>query len=111
MEIETIVSDLLKSNMYVIKENGRCILIDPCITDCKIENADYILLTHEHYDHISGVNYWREKTGAIAIVSKICAEKCADPRKNMSRYYETFCELQTWIPNYKSPSVKDYIGI
>ena len=56
MEIEVIESPYLKSNMYVLSEDNHSIMIDPC------ENyqmkpgirLDNILLTHEHYDHISG---------------------------------------------------------
>lgn len=108
MEIETIVSDLLKSNMYVIKENGRCILIDPCVTSHNFENVDYILLTHEHYDHISGVNYWKNRTNASVVASNKCAIECQNSRKNLSRYFEAFCQLQTWITGCDIVGSTDY---
>lgn len=109
MIIEKIVSKLLKSNMYLISENNRYILIDPCVAERDICNVDYILLTHEHYDHISGVNYWKEKTGAIVVASERCAENCCDSRKNLSRYFKAFCELQTWIPDYDVVENCEYI--
>ncbi|MCQ2497588.1 MAG: MBL fold metallo-hydrolase [Lachnospiraceae bacterium] len=108
MIIERVVSDLLDSNMYLICENQRTIIVDPCIIDKKIFNVDYILLTHEHYDHISGVNYWKSKTGAKVIASEICAEKCIDSRKNLSRYFDSFCDIQTWLEGYVAPQVSDY---
>ena len=84
--------------MYVLEENNHLILIDPCIIDIRLENktVDYIFLTHEHYDHISGVNYWKEKCEAEVVCSNICAEKIESSRKNLSRYFDAFCELQTW---------------
>lgn len=108
MEIKTIESQLLKSNMYVICENDRHIIIDPCICNIDIDNVDYILLTHEHYDHISGVNYWVERTGARVIASSKCADACMDSRKNLSRYFKAFCELQTWIPVHNEVKNVDY---
>lgn len=86
-------------NMYILREGSRIILIDPCIigdTDaiggCRV---DYILLTHEHYDHISGVNYWKEKTGAKVICSEACSRGLADPAVNLSRTFQQFCAIQS----------------
>ena len=110
MKIERYVSDLLKSNMYVISENDRHILVDPYETDqINITGiVDYILLTHEHFDHISGVVYWKEKTNAKVMASVTCAKMCANSTKNLSRYFEALCELQTWIKEYRIPKVSDY---
>lgn len=99
MEIRRFKSELLYSNMYIITENGHAIVVDPCQNINALGNniVDMILLTHEHYDHISGVNLWKEITGAPVWCSKMCAEHIKDPRKNMSRYFKEFCELQTWV--------------
>lgn len=99
MKIFTIISNLIYSNMYVIEENNHLILIDPCIIDISLKNKtiDYIFLTHEHYDHISGVNYWKEKCEAKVICSKSCAENIKSSRKNLSIFFKTFCELQIWV--------------
>ena len=99
MKIFHIISNLISSNMYVLEENNHLILIDPCIIDIRLENktVDYIFLTHEHYDHISGVNYWKEKCEAEVVCSNICAENIESSRKNLSRYFDAFCELQTWV--------------
>ena len=99
MEIRRYESDLLKSNMYLIVEGSRCIAVDPCrrldvIGDLTV---DRILLTHEHYDHISGVNLWKEATGAPVLCSRACSENIRNARKNLSSLFEVFCEIQTWI--------------
>lgn len=99
MEIEVIESPYLKSNMYVLSENDHSIMIDPC------ENyqmkpgirLDNILLTHEHYDHISGVNYWRNLTNAQIACSSQCSQNILNAKKNMSQYFNTFCRIQAWV--------------
>ena len=62
IEIKRYVSGLLSSNMYVISEAGHAIVIDPFEDTTPSEGltVDCILLTHEHYDHISGVNIWKK---------------------------------------------------
>ena len=99
MEILRFVSDLLLSNMYILKEGESAIVIDPCRNIAPAEglHLDWILLTHEHYDHISGVNDWKKLTGAPVLCSKKCAEGISDPKKNLSKIFPVFCELQTWI--------------
>lgn len=99
IEIRRYESNLLLSNMYVIQEGMRAIVIDPFqdISLAKSLTIDKIILTHEHYDHISGVNLWKETTNAHVLCSRACASNIRDPRKNLSRHFKEFCELQTWI--------------
>ena len=99
MTIRRYESKLLSSNMYLIVENGHSIVIDPYedVSEADGVCVDYILLTHEHFDHISGVNNWRQETKAPVLCSKACAERIKDPKSNMARYFNEFCELQTWI--------------
>lgn len=99
MTIRRYESGLLSSNMYTIMENGHLVVIDPCEDVSAADSlcVDYILLTHEHFDHISGVNNWKLKTKAPVLCSKACAENIKDPRRNLARYFKEFCELQTWI--------------
>ena len=67
MNINTYSFYPIDSNMYVILENKKALIIDPCVSEeakeyLKSEQVKEILvlLTHEHYDHISGVNWLRE---------------------------------------------------
>lgn len=100
MIIEKYDSGLLHSNMYVIKENDHVMIIDPCkkMDVLNDETVDYLLLTHEHYDHISGVNEWKEKHRAPLVCSEACAKNIVSSKKNMSRYFDYICEIQTWVP-------------
>lgn len=99
MEIKRIVSDLLYSNMYILREGNEAIVIDPCrdISPAKGLRIDRILLTHEHYDHISGVNAWKADVHAPVFCSEACAAGIASPKKNLARIFPAFCELQTWV--------------
>ena len=99
MKIIKFVYPPVLTNMYMIESNKHIILIDPFIVNIDLsgKSVDYILLTHEHFDHISGVNYWKEKTGAKVISSKVCADRVMDSKKNLSRYFSDFCDLQTFI--------------
>lgn len=106
MDIKRYESELISSNMYVITERGHAIVIDPFDHIEPIEGLviDYILLTHEHYDHISGVNLWKSVTKANVLCSEKCAERIQNPRKNFARYFKEFCDLQTWIELDKIPA-------
>lgn len=99
IEIRRYKSGLLSSNMYVIVEGTHAIVIDPFddVRPAAGLTIDYILLTHEHYDHISGVNVWKAKTGAPVLCSKACAENIQNPKKNLANHFKEFCELQTWM--------------
>lgn len=99
MNIRRFESGLLSSNMYAIVEGKHSVVIDPFhdISPAKGLTIDLILLTHEHYDHISGVNIWKEKTGAPVLCSKACAENIQNPKKNLANHFKEFCELQTWM--------------
>ncbi len=99
MTIDAYDSGLLHSNMYVIRDNGHAVVIDPCSDTEPGRNVtvDWILLTHEHYDHISGVNAWKTGTGARVLCSKSCADRLGDPNKTLTRLFPIFCEMQTWF--------------
>ena len=99
IEIRKYVSGLISSNMYVVVEGDHAIVIDPFADTAPLMGLriDYILLTHEHYDHISGVNVWKEAAGAPVLCSRACAENIRNPKKNLSNHFKEFCELQTWI--------------
>ena len=105
IEIRRYESDLLLSNMYVVVEGKHAVVIDPNKDVSVAEDLiiDKIILTHEHYDHIFGVNCWKKAREISVFSSKTCAENCKDPRKNLAKYFKEFCELQTWIHLKKTP--------
>ena len=110
MNIRRYVSGLLLSNMYLIVEGDHAVVIDPFedIVPAKGLTIDYIFLTHEHYDHISGVNDWKEAMHPIVVCSKTCAANIQNPKKNLASHFKEFCELQTWIHLDKIPASDPY---
>lgn len=88
------VMPVIESNMYILLHGGSALAIDPCINaeaeellrSTAIKKCT-ILLTHEHYDHISGVNRLRELFPCRVICSKTCGELITSPRKNAAAYF------------------------
>ena len=109
MLIERYDSGLLDSSMYIVSENNHAIVVDPCLIIDAAEKfiIDYLFITHEHYDHIFGVNSWKERTGAPLVCSKACSERIGDSKKNQARHFDSFCEIQTfsarWDPSFFDP--------
>lgn len=101
MRIECFKSDLLSSNMYIIEEDGASVIVDPCRDPeaAKGRAPEWIFLTHEHYDHISGVNVYKERFHIPVVCSKICSRQIMNPRRNMSQYFEAFCKMQDSFDN------------
>lgn len=60
--------------------------------------VDYIILTHEHYDHISGLDALRQRFRCPVLCSAACGRRIGDPGHNLSRYQDTFLALQTGEP-------------
>lgn len=101
-QVITFQTPLLKSNMHLLYENECGILIDPYDAPelyPQIEKlapvVDYIVLTHEHYDHISGANILRERYHCPVICGAACAKGISDPIKNFSHYFNAYVSLQS----------------
>lgn len=83
--------NLINSNMYLIYQNKLALVIDPIYTK---EIEDFLLqinprkitalLTHEHFDHINGVNWLRKNFDTEVCCSKACAERICSASKNLS---------------------------
>ncbi len=99
MTIETIINFPVNSNCYVLyPEIGKnCIIIDPGTENCneliefltkKSLTPTFVILTHEHFDHVWGVN----KLSALFSANVICSVKClnliGDKKRNLSIFYD-----------------------
>ncbi len=85
----------LDSKMYITIENNRALMID-CIPS---ESAEKLLLdnnikditiiiTHEHFDHILGLNGFREKFNCFCLCSELCGKNIKSDTKNLSKMSE-----------------------
>jgi hydroxyacylglutathione hydrolase len=97
--IEKIVNRPVESNCFVLYQARlkSCIVVDPGTSDCyELLNflrqnqllPDYIVLSHEHFDHLSGVNKLKDIFSSRIICSKECSSKISDKKKNMSVFYD-----------------------
>ncbi|WP_423797924.1 MBL fold metallo-hydrolase [Neobacillus sp. SAB-20_R2A] len=92
LKIHCFTSGKLQTNSYVISdlEDTFCIVIDPgenpdeMIEFIGSRKIEYILLTHSHYDHISGLNILKKITDASVIVHSSEAEWLMNPSLNLS---------------------------
>jgi hydroxyacylglutathione hydrolase len=97
--VSRVVNRPVNSNSFVIYQAGssNCIIVDPGTNDCAelldflIDHnliPEYIFLTHEHFDHLWGVNRLKDTFGCRTVCSKDCAEKIVNRKKNMSVFYD-----------------------
>ena len=114
MEIRKFISNLLQSNMYILSEGEWSIVIDPFICEEAFRQYtksifSYVILSHEHFDHISGVNYMKEYYDVPIYASRECDKNLSKPNRNLSRHFDVFCQMQSWIPGYDCKYSGDYI--
>ena len=67
------------ANHEIILPNGKVVLIDPYFVACdfdreQVTGADYIIVTHGHYDHDSDVGYFVEKFNSKVFCGTMAAE-------------------------------------
>lgn len=88
MEIKRIETGPIMANAYVISdENKNGIIIDPVYPDGEIEayinkeniKISKILLTHTHFDHVMGLEYFRNKYGVDVYASEDAKDIYKDP--------------------------------
>lgn len=116
MKIITFTTPLLDQNMYIIQEDAHCIVIDPYFDEniAKIledKIVDLLLVTHEHYDHISGVNRFKELFGCKLIANSKCNRNLQKPTKNFSKYFEAYYEFQADLKKPAFPFESNYACI
>ena len=88
----------IDSRMYIWQEGDSAMVIDPCVSKdallClrgKNINRILVILTHEHYDHISGVNWLKENFENVCVLcSQLCADALDNPCRNLSEFWKVF---------------------
>jgi glyoxylase-like metal-dependent hydrolase (beta-lactamase superfamily II) len=98
IEVRRFTWDYLDSNMYALIAEGQALVIDPIDSD---EAFDYlksfqkvtVLLTHEHFDHICGLNRLRAEHQCTIIAQEKCSERIQSSKTNFSAMAETMMEL------------------
>lgn len=81
----------MTGNMYVYRQNhiclqadGRIIHVDPFRADTSPENADFIFITHDHYDHFSPKDIEKTaKENSVLVFPETMRDKVCAIKKNM----------------------------
>lgn len=91
------VNTPVPSNTYLLVDGERCVVIDPGTREqADVRDyiqrhgvsLDYIILTHEHFDHCWGVNYLLEYfPSARLIATRGCAEWVQMPSNYFNQLY------------------------
>lgn len=81
--------ELMDSRMYMIREDDEIFVVDPCVDQELLRDAGdakraVIFLTHEHYDHISGVNWLKEYYSCSVYAGQECARRIKSEKDNLS---------------------------
>jgi hydroxyacylglutathione hydrolase len=99
IRVQSFVNTPIDSITYIISnsKNSEALVIDPGTeNDERIiyylteNNFDlkFIFLTHEHFDHILGVNYLRFKFQNVKVISsEKTSERLSNPKKNLSVFH------------------------
>jgi len=81
--------ELVDENMYFIPSGDTGIVIDPNENNELLEafkqhgtNRITVLLTHEHYDHTTGVEWLKSKIESKLVCHKACAEAISTEKGN-----------------------------
>ena len=89
--IECIPSERIETNCYLIEEEGHVLIIDPSCGELIIKRIkekgwkpDYIILTHEHYDHIWDLEEVRDYFEVPVIASRLCSQRIQSIETNLS---------------------------
>ena len=96
LTVERFVVDTFLSNAYLVYSDNslkehKAIVVDPNISE-KLKDrikslgiySLLIILTHEHFDHTTGVNGLQEKFDCKVLCQKNCADRVATKRNNRS---------------------------
>ena len=92
--VHRFVMPVIRSNMYLLIHGTEALVIDPHISEeaeALIAEAGVqecvVLLTHEHFDHISGVNWLRGICSCRVICTRTCAEMIESAKKNAASVF------------------------
>lgn len=100
LTVERIINKPVASNCFVIydsSDESRCIIVDPGTKNNEELLAfisshglmpEYIILTHEHFDHCWGVNDLVLRYHVPIMCSALCGECIKDAKRNCSVFYE-----------------------
>lgn len=106
----------INSNTYVVCGKDSLLIVDPVdseefyqfIQKQPVQKA-LVLLTHGHYDHVSGLNKLRQFIPDCCVVaSKACSDNIQTPKKNLSNIADAIIAFQGRIDH--KAELDDLVG-
>ena len=100
MHIETLKFTIEDNRAYIIEEAGHAILVDAPsedLVDIIHERGcilDYIFITHEHCDHLWGLNKLRSELHPLVIASKAASEAIGNSRTNRASVHHIYITMR-----------------
>lgn len=98
LKIHRYIMPGIESNMYLMIADESALIIDPNVNSDALAlmvqrqiRKVLVLLSHEHYDHISGINWLRENLPDCAlevVATEAAAEALQDPSQNLAKFWE-----------------------
>lgn len=96
MKVERYVLGSLQANCYLIWDNQHVLIVDPGGSSKKVVEhikeqegiVDAILLTHGHYDHVAGVDFFRKHFLCPVYISADDEKLLRDSKLNCSSFVE-----------------------
>jgi glyoxylase-like metal-dependent hydrolase (beta-lactamase superfamily II) len=114
MKIEKLIDSLNDTNTYIVydEKEKNCIIFDPCnfniVNEFIFKNnlqIGFIILTHEHFDHILGVNKLIDKYKCDLVASEECNGRITNSKSNLS----SFSEVLFYFKNYNARKLPNQI--
>lgn len=98
--VHRFIWDYLDANTYVIETEMGLLIIDPTdskafwqLLDEKTTKTVNVILTHEHFDHINGLNRLRERGVCTVYAHERCSENIGSPGRNLSNIAEVIAQF------------------
>ena len=100
-QIAVFSDSLTDSRCYCVEEGGKVLIIDPNqgekfpdLLEKLGWEPEKVLLTHEHCDHMQGLNILRERYQLYVICTEMCSRNLGNPVKNMSSMMEIYLRFR-----------------
>ena len=105
MEINKFTLGPVMTNTYLVHEDGKGFIVDcpypskaldKFIEDNKIK-IEFIILTHTHFDHVTGLKYYKDKFKVDVYASEDAKELAENPNFNLGHHIS---KLEVPIDHY-----------
>lgn len=102
-----------QANTYLLISDRYTVVIDACsksvVSELTARNLEpeYVVLTHEHADHVWGLNSLRERFPNMKVIAQTeCSKAIGNPKTNRASQYWIYAVLR-FGENYRNPEAQN----